>query len=141
MQNFAEKIKIAQIGHIGSMLSSTNDPYVKCDQNGPHWFKFMPKTIATFSAKSLEPVTLNMPCFGETTITPTFTDNLGLNLAFNSQKKKSLLCTDFFLITNFVSHDIKLTLFPGKSSVTYNFKDERELNLVKNQGNFFNSLH
>jgi hypothetical protein len=94
----------------------------------------MPKTIAKFTGTSLGPVKINAPCFTETTISAYWPRADSITITFDSHEKKSLLCQDAFLITTLASHDLKLTIFTGKSSTTYKLKDQTEVDLVKLNG-------
>lgn len=110
-------------------------PYVTCNDNSPHYFKFFGDTATSLLGKrDPSSSTTNSPCFSNTTISANWSANDTIEVNFNSQGKTALLCMDHYILTTLLNFDIKITMLEGNSSISYKLVNQTEIELVQRKG-------
>jgi hypothetical protein len=112
---------------------AANLPYVTCNDNAPHWYKFFGKEFADFKHDN-QTVHTNSPCFANSTIVAEWLAEDEVRLTFDVASKTSLLCQDHYIITTLLNFDVHSTLLTGSSQVTYKLTNQTEIELVKRNG-------
>lgn len=99
----------------------------------PDAWKFLGNTEATLTAEN-PTATWENYCFSKNTASLKWLDELNAEVVIHSEGKKSLLCTDSYLITTMLHYDFKIVKLSGKHVIKYRFADENEVLVAKNLG-------
>ena len=99
----------------------------------PDAWKFLGNTEASLSTESPSATWENY-CFTKNTVTFKWIDDLNAEVVLHTAGKKSLLCTDSYLISTIVNFDMKIVKTEGRHVIRYKFEDANEALIAKNMG-------
>lgn len=99
----------------------------------PDAWKFLGQTDAILTEANPSATWENY-CFNENKATLQWVDDLTAEVTFETNGKKSLLCTDSYLITTLLHFDMKIMKLSGKHVVTYKFADAEEVAVARTNG-------
>jgi hypothetical protein len=99
----------------------------------PDAWKFLGNTEASLSTENPKATWENY-CFTKNTVEFKWIDDMTAEVVLHASGKKSLLCTDSYLISTLVNFDMKIVKTEGRHVVTYKFEDANEALIAKNMG-------
>lgn len=105
------------------------------DSTNYHWYKFMGRTIASFTGSGQHITTSSANCFKDTTISATFLSNSEIQIDFYTFKKKSIFCTDTYIITSLLNFELHSPISTGHTRKIYKIsQSQNEAQVILNSG-------
>jgi hypothetical protein len=105
------------------------------DSTNYHWYKFMGRTIASFTASGQHVTIETANCFKDTTISATFLGSSEIQIDFYAYKKKSIFCTDTYIITSLLNFELHSPIFEGHTRKIYKISStQNEAKVIQNSG-------
>lgn len=99
----------------------------------PDAWKFLGNTEAVLTAEN-PTATWENYCFEKNTANFKWLDDMTAEVTLESHGKKSLLCTDSYLVTTLIHFDMKVVKTSGKHVIKYKFADADEVMVAKQLG-------
>lgn len=99
----------------------------------PDAWKFLGNTEASLSTENPSATWENY-CFTKNSVTFKWIDDLNAEVVLHTSGKKSLLCTDSYLVSTLVNFDMKIVKTEGRHVIRYKFEDANEALIAKNMG-------
>ena len=99
----------------------------------PDAWKFLGQTEAILTEANPSTVWDNY-CFAENKASLRWVDEMTADVTIESSGKKSLLCSDSYLITTLLHFDMKVIKMGGKHTIRYKFADADEVLVAKQTG-------
>lgn len=102
-------------------------------ESDPDAWKFLGNTEASLSTENPTAEWENY-CFSENKASFRWVDAMNAEVVIETKGRKSLLCTDSYLITSLLHHDFKIMKTGGKHTIKYKFTDAEEVEVAKKIG-------